>query len=219
MCDHLISATKHRDHVTANQLKQKIVSILTNKHGAWGTQAQRWASTHIHVHIGPWGSHVRSLTWVVAASAEDSKGTCSQISAVTVLDHQLIPFSQDPIGSVRGSANAITVWSGLIPRRGLIGQWYDREQGRLVCYCSAVQAFIDPPRNTDQHLVVVSRFLIFPMGLVKIAVGCSAPPPTARSYPHGASVTERSGKIKSFTSTKLTAAATCNLRKALFWKL
>ncbi|KAG9351796.1 hypothetical protein JZ751_023047 [Albula glossodonta] len=41
MCDHLISAAKHRDHVTANQLKQKILNILTNKHGAWGTLAQR----------------------------------------------------------------------------------------------------------------------------------------------------------------------------------
>ncbi|XP_072248234.1 neurobeachin isoform X3 [Leuresthes tenuis] len=40
MCDHLISAAKHRDHVTANQLKQKIVNILTNKHGAWGTPGQ-----------------------------------------------------------------------------------------------------------------------------------------------------------------------------------
>ncbi|KAM3874724.1 neurobeachin-like [Diretmus argenteus] len=40
MCDHLISAAKHRDHVTANQLKQKIVNILTNKHGAWGILAQ-----------------------------------------------------------------------------------------------------------------------------------------------------------------------------------
>ncbi|XP_038548624.1 LOW QUALITY PROTEIN: neurobeachin [Micropterus salmoides] len=40
MCDHLIGASKHRDHVTANQLKQKIVNILTNKHGAWGTLAQ-----------------------------------------------------------------------------------------------------------------------------------------------------------------------------------
>lgn len=133
------------------------------------------------------GSHVRSLTWVVAAPAEDSKCTCSQISAVTVLDHQLIPFSQDSIGSVRGSANAITVWSGLNPWRGLIGQWCDMERGRLGCYSSAVQAFIDPPRNTDQHLVVVSQFLIFPMGLVKIAVVCPAPPPTARSYTHGAS--------------------------------
>lgn len=55
MCDHLINATKHRDHVTANQLKQKIVNILTNKHGAWGTQAQRWAPTHTHIHIRPWG--------------------------------------------------------------------------------------------------------------------------------------------------------------------
>ncbi|MGH0135614.1 UNVERIFIED_CONTAM: hypothetical protein FKN15_058219 [Acipenser sinensis] len=41
MCDHLISAAKHRDHVTANQLKQKILNILTNKHGAWGTLSQR----------------------------------------------------------------------------------------------------------------------------------------------------------------------------------
>ncbi|XP_035391367.1 neurobeachin a isoform X3 [Electrophorus electricus] len=40
MCDHLISAAKHRDHVTANQLKQKILNILTNKHGAWGTVSQ-----------------------------------------------------------------------------------------------------------------------------------------------------------------------------------
>ncbi|KAJ7997461.1 hypothetical protein DPEC_G00229250 [Dallia pectoralis] len=40
MCDHLISAAKHRDHVTANQLKQKILNILTNKHGAWGMMSQ-----------------------------------------------------------------------------------------------------------------------------------------------------------------------------------
>lgn len=145
------------------------------------------------------GSHVRSPTWVVAAPAEDGEVTCSQISALTGLDHQLIPFSQDPIGSVKGSANAITVWSGLIPQRGLIGQWYDRERGRLGCYCSSVQAFIDPPRNTDQHLVVIPQFLIFPLGLVKIAVGCPAPPPTSRLYPHGASATERTRKIKSFS--------------------
>uniref|UniRef100_A0A8C8A375 Neurobeachin b n=1 Tax=Oryzias sinensis TaxID=183150 RepID=A0A8C8A375_9TELE len=40
MCDHLITAAKRRDHVTANQLKQKIVNILTNKHGAWGIRLQ-----------------------------------------------------------------------------------------------------------------------------------------------------------------------------------
>ncbi|XP_006879701.1 PREDICTED: neurobeachin [Elephantulus edwardii] len=44
MCDHLISAAKHRDHVTANQLRQKIVNILTNKHGAWG------AASHSQLH-------------------------------------------------------------------------------------------------------------------------------------------------------------------------
>ncbi|XP_077575855.1 lipopolysaccharide-responsive and beige-like anchor protein isoform X2 [Stigmatopora nigra] len=36
MCDHLIRAAKYRDHVTATQLVQKIVNILTDKHGAWG---------------------------------------------------------------------------------------------------------------------------------------------------------------------------------------
>ncbi|XP_030632108.1 neurobeachin isoform X2 [Chanos chanos] len=43
MCDHLINAAKHRDHVTASQLKQKILNILTNKHGAWGVP------THSHL--------------------------------------------------------------------------------------------------------------------------------------------------------------------------
>ncbi|XP_070683964.1 lipopolysaccharide-responsive and beige-like anchor protein [Pempheris klunzingeri] len=37
MCDHLIRAAKYRDHVTATQLIQKIVNILTDKHGAWGS--------------------------------------------------------------------------------------------------------------------------------------------------------------------------------------
>uniref|UniRef100_A0A8C1QEL9 Neurobeachin n=1 Tax=Cyprinus carpio TaxID=7962 RepID=A0A8C1QEL9_CYPCA len=36
MCDHLIRAAKYRDHVTSTQLIQKIVNILTDKHGAWG---------------------------------------------------------------------------------------------------------------------------------------------------------------------------------------
>ncbi|XP_034146942.1 lipopolysaccharide-responsive and beige-like anchor protein isoform X4 [Esox lucius] len=39
MCDHLIRAAKYRDHVTATQLIQKIVNILTDKHGAWGRSA------------------------------------------------------------------------------------------------------------------------------------------------------------------------------------
>lgn len=39
MCDHLIRAAKYRDHVTATQLVQKIVNILTDKHGAWGSSS------------------------------------------------------------------------------------------------------------------------------------------------------------------------------------
>lgn len=41
MCDHLIRAAKYRDHVTAMQLIQKIVNILTDKHGAWGRSPTR----------------------------------------------------------------------------------------------------------------------------------------------------------------------------------
>ncbi|XP_053438450.1 lipopolysaccharide-responsive and beige-like anchor protein isoform X1 [Nycticebus coucang] len=39
MCDHLIRAAKYRDHVTATQLIQKVINILTDKHGAWGNSA------------------------------------------------------------------------------------------------------------------------------------------------------------------------------------
>lgn len=39
MCDHLIRSAKYRDHVTATQLIQKIVNILTDKHGAWGNSS------------------------------------------------------------------------------------------------------------------------------------------------------------------------------------
>ncbi|NXN99610.1 LRBA protein, partial [Rhinopomastus cyanomelas] len=41
MCHHLIVAVKYRDQVTATQLIQKIVNILTDKHGAWGSSAPR----------------------------------------------------------------------------------------------------------------------------------------------------------------------------------
>ncbi|NXU46990.1 LRBA protein, partial [Turnix velox] len=39
MCHHLITAAKYRDQVTATQLVQKIINILTDKHGAWGSSA------------------------------------------------------------------------------------------------------------------------------------------------------------------------------------
>lgn len=57
MCDHLISAAKHRDHVTANQLKQKILNILTNKHGAWGTMSQRWEGLCVKLYSGTFLDH------------------------------------------------------------------------------------------------------------------------------------------------------------------
>lgn len=41
VCDHLIRAAKYRDHVTATQLIQKIINILTDKHGAWGNSSVR----------------------------------------------------------------------------------------------------------------------------------------------------------------------------------
>ncbi|XP_078683644.1 neurobeachin-like isoform X8 [Branchiostoma floridae x Branchiostoma belcheri] len=40
MCDQLISAARRRDQVTATQLRQKIMNILTSKHGAWGCPKQ-----------------------------------------------------------------------------------------------------------------------------------------------------------------------------------
>uniref|UniRef100_A0A672N5U1 Neurobeachin n=1 Tax=Sinocyclocheilus grahami TaxID=75366 RepID=A0A672N5U1_SINGR len=57
MCDHLISAAKHRDHVTANQLKQKILNILTNKHGAWGTMSQ--SQLHDYWRLDYWEDDLR----------------------------------------------------------------------------------------------------------------------------------------------------------------
>ncbi|MEQ2164009.1 hypothetical protein GOODEAATRI_002129 [Goodea atripinnis] len=42
MCDHLIRAAKFRDHMTSTQLIQKIINILTDKHGAWGNSSIRF---------------------------------------------------------------------------------------------------------------------------------------------------------------------------------
>jgi neurobeachin len=36
MCDHLITAARRRDNVIASRLLEKVVNILSNKHGAWG---------------------------------------------------------------------------------------------------------------------------------------------------------------------------------------
>ncbi|KAK7469905.1 hypothetical protein BaRGS_00036068 [Batillaria attramentaria] len=36
LCDHLIKSAKRRDHALAYKLKDKVLNILANKHGAWG---------------------------------------------------------------------------------------------------------------------------------------------------------------------------------------
>ncbi|XP_041358388.1 neurobeachin-like isoform X2 [Gigantopelta aegis] len=36
ICDHLITSAKRRDHSLAVKLRDKIINILTNRHGAWG---------------------------------------------------------------------------------------------------------------------------------------------------------------------------------------
>ena len=36
LCDHLITSAKRRDHFLALRLRDKVLNILANKHGAWG---------------------------------------------------------------------------------------------------------------------------------------------------------------------------------------
>lgn len=36
LVNHLITSAKRRDHAIAAKTKEKILNILTNKHGAWG---------------------------------------------------------------------------------------------------------------------------------------------------------------------------------------
>lgn len=37
MCDHLITAARRRDSLVANRTLERVLNILTNKHGAWGS--------------------------------------------------------------------------------------------------------------------------------------------------------------------------------------
>lgn len=41
LCDHLIKSAKRRDHVAAVKLRDKILNILSNKHGAWGSSSKK----------------------------------------------------------------------------------------------------------------------------------------------------------------------------------
>ncbi|XP_028822105.1 LOW QUALITY PROTEIN: neurobeachin-like, partial [Denticeps clupeoides] len=82
MCDHLISAAKHRDHVTANQLKQKILNILTNKHGAWGAVAQEVRSQlHDFWRLDYWEDDLRRRRRFVrnAFGSTHSDATCKAL--------------------------------------------------------------------------------------------------------------------------------------------
>ncbi|ELT95909.1 hypothetical protein CAPTEDRAFT_213205 [Capitella teleta] len=36
LCDHLITSARRRDHVIASKLREKVINIMANKHGAWG---------------------------------------------------------------------------------------------------------------------------------------------------------------------------------------
>jgi len=36
LCDHLITAARRRDHVIAVKQRDKVLNIMTNRHGAWG---------------------------------------------------------------------------------------------------------------------------------------------------------------------------------------
>ncbi|CAH1776878.1 unnamed protein product [Owenia fusiformis] len=41
VCDHLITSARRRDHVVASKLLDRVINLLTNKHGAWGEHDQK----------------------------------------------------------------------------------------------------------------------------------------------------------------------------------
>lgn len=44
LCDHLITSARRRDHVIASKLRDKVLNIMANKHGAWGDPAEEYVS-------------------------------------------------------------------------------------------------------------------------------------------------------------------------------
>lgn len=44
MCDHLITAARRRDVVVASRINEKVINILNNKHGAWGSKVSKSSS-------------------------------------------------------------------------------------------------------------------------------------------------------------------------------
>lgn len=57
MCDHLITAARRRDSVTACRNIEKILNILTNKHGAWGSKTN--AAPREYLKLDSWEDDAR----------------------------------------------------------------------------------------------------------------------------------------------------------------
>ncbi|KAG8182137.1 hypothetical protein JTE90_014552 [Oedothorax gibbosus] len=57
MCDHLITAARRRDSVTASRNIERILNILTNRHGAWGSRGG--APKREHLRLDSWEDDAR----------------------------------------------------------------------------------------------------------------------------------------------------------------
>ena len=51
LCDHLITSAKRRDHSVATKIKDKVINILTNKHGAWGDFDAKYETCTFLAHL------------------------------------------------------------------------------------------------------------------------------------------------------------------------
>ncbi|XP_068507524.1 neurobeachin isoform X1 [Syngnathus scovelli] len=96
MCDHLIGAAKHRDHVTASQLRQKIVNILTNKHGAWGTSGQR--PPHDFWRLDYWEDDLRRRRRLIRnpLGSTHSDVSCKTLQEYVADEDELVKLKSSP---------------------------------------------------------------------------------------------------------------------------
>ncbi|XP_046395262.1 neurobeachin isoform X2 [Ischnura elegans] len=59
MCDHLITAARRRDNVIASRLLEKVVNIMSNKHGAWGYMDPGQAKRNEYWKLDVWEDDAR----------------------------------------------------------------------------------------------------------------------------------------------------------------
>ncbi|CAB3374567.1 Hypothetical predicted protein [Cloeon dipterum] len=59
MCDHLITAARRRDNVIASRLLEKVINILSNKHGAWGFMDPKQARQNEYWKLDVWEDDAR----------------------------------------------------------------------------------------------------------------------------------------------------------------